>query len=151
MPIVCRVYALRPPPASRRNKISQYLQPASEVCKEFYCAHTLSKLPCSNNSTAAAAAGAAADKIERLPLFVDDSISEACFFRRPAWSPDGSFLALAAGTYRLRPGNHVYTAFLFARNEWTMPAAHIPAQTKVGLPILFFVFCCIYMCVCVCG
>ena len=41
---------------------------------------------------------AGVEKPPRAPLFHDDTMGS--FFRRPAWSPCGSFLAVPAGVYR---------------------------------------------------
>ena len=148
----CKVYALRPPPAGRRNKVSQYLQPACDTAKEFYCAHTLSKKVVTPPQQQAiekeqgdvTAAPPPPPKQERLPLFLDESAPT--FFRRPAWSPDGSFLALPAGTHRSqtsRGPKDVNTAYLYARGNWTSPAAHLPAQNK---PVVAVRFCPILFC-----
>jgi chromatin assembly factor 1 subunit B len=129
----CKVYALRPTAAGRKNKISQHLLPACDTAKEFYCAQTLSKKvitkPAENTS--------AAEKPERVPLFLDESIPT--FFRRLSWSPDGSFLVVPAGTHSTcQGGRNVNTAFLYARGMWSGPIAHLPAQNK---PVVAVRFC----------
>lgn len=139
----CKVYTLRPPPAGRRNKISQYLQPACDTAKEFYCAHTLSKkVVAPTNSSQQAQQGEGptqGPKPERVPLFLDESAPT--FFRRPSWSPDGAFLALPAGMHR-SPGptgpRDLNTAYLYARGQWAAPIAHLPAQNK---PVVAVRFC----------
>lgn len=130
------MYALRPPAAGKRNKMSFYLQPAWATAKEFYCANTLSKRVV---APAAAPAGddAQAPKPERQPLFLDECIPS--FFRRPAWSPDGSFLVLPAGMQRIAgTSREINTAYLYARGKWAAPVAHLPAQTK---PVVAVRFC----------
>ncbi|KAH7622201.1 putative Chromatin assembly factor 1 subunit FAS2 [Nannochloris sp. 'desiccata'] len=146
----CKVYALRPPAAGRRNKVSQYMQPACDTAKEFYCAATLSKkvVAPQQNTTQQQQQGGDADqqhqqtnavKPERLPLFMDESAPT--FFRRPSWSPDGSLLALPAGTHRSTAPTgprDLNTAYLYARGNWAAPVAHLPAQSK---PVVAVRFC----------
>lgn len=76
------MYALKPPAGGRKNKVSQYLLPAGETARDFYCAHTLSK----RAMPGTAAEGA---KPASHPLFADERVNT--FFRRPAWSPDGAW------------------------------------------------------------
>ena len=147
----CKVYALRPPAAGRRNKISQYLQPACDTAKEFYCAHTLSKRIVAPTPAQQAqqqqqqVEGAAVPpKPERVPLFLDESAPT--FFRRPSWSPDGAFLALPAGTHRSTAPTgprELNTAYLYARDNWASPVAHLPAQNK---PVVAVRFCPVLYC-----
>lgn len=133
----CRVYALRPLPAGRRNKVSQYMLPACDRARDFYCAHTLSKrvvppaaTPATAGQGSADAAAPPAAKPERLPLFQDEAVPS--FFRRLSWSPDGSFLVATAGTHRPAGATRdLNTAHIYARGKWTAPVAHLPAQTKV--------------------
>jgi chromatin assembly factor 1 subunit B len=139
----CRVYALRPPAAGKRTKVSQYMQPACDLGKDFYCAHTLAKrvvappAPAPAPGAATGAAPAPDAKPERHPLFQDEAVPS--FFRRLAWSPDGAFLAAPAGLHRA-PGSpkEVHTAYIYARGRWAAPVAHLPAQTK---PVVAVRFC----------
>jgi chromatin assembly factor 1 subunit B len=145
----CKIYALRPPAAGKRNKVSQYMQPACDTAKEFYCAATLSKKVVAPQTTGQQQQGGDAEqqqqeqvtavKPERLPLFMDESAPT--FFRRPDWSPDGSFLALPAGTHRSTAPSgprDLNTAYLYARGNWAAPVAHLPAQNK---PVVAVRFC----------
>jgi chromatin assembly factor 1 subunit B len=130
-----KVFTLRPPPAARRNKVSQYFQPACDTAAELYCAHTLNRreIPALPDGDDALSNG----KPSRHPLFLDE-VSLPSFFRRPAWSPDGSFVVLPAGIYRQPRGTgDVYTAYLFARGRWNAPIAHLPAQTKPVVAVRF--------------
>ena len=64
-------------------------------------------------------------------LFLDDTI--ASFYRRPSWSPDGSFLLLPCGqffdgppaTTQSRPTLHVVS-----RANMSAPCAHLPSPDK---------------------
>jgi chromatin assembly factor 1 subunit B len=139
----CKVYTLRPPAAGRRNKVSQYMQPACDTAKEFYCLATLSKKAVAPQQQQQAGdteqQQTTTAKPERLPLFMDESAPT--FFRRPDWSPDGSILALPAGTHRSTAPTgprDLNTAYLYARGNWTAPIVHLPAQNK---PVVAVRFC----------
>jgi chromatin assembly factor 1 subunit B len=98
----CRVYALKPPAGGgRKNKVSQYLLPAGESARDFYCAHTLSKRPMAGGGAGCEAAGVAVEggKAQSHPLFADERVPT--FFRRPAWSPDGERGAAAVACGQL--------------------------------------------------
>eukprot|EP00803_Ostreobium_quekettii_P007867 evm.model.scf_35.23 EVM.evm.TU.scf_35.23 scf_35:176788-182212(-) len=64
-------------------------------------------------------------------MFHDDTLSS--FFRRLAWSPEGSFLVIPAGVYSTQ-----HTAYIYARGKWAAPVGHL-----MGLPEPFAVvrFC----------
>ena len=65
-------------------------------------------------------------------LFLDDSVNS--FYRRPDWSPDGSFLLLPCGQYFADApppaGSPSPTTFVFARHDLTTPCAHLPSPDK---------------------
>lgn len=127
----CKVYALRPPPASKKNKNKSKKSdiPASVSSKEFYCSHTMSKRIVGSSSGEA--------QPQRQALFHDESLPS--FFRRPSWSPDGSFLIVPAGVYRADVGSaEQNTAYLYARGKWASPVAHVPGQPK---PVVSVKFC----------
>ena len=73
----------------------------------------------------------------RAPLFLDDSVSS--FYRRPTWSPDGSFLLLPCGQYfpdQPPPlGTPKPTTFVFARGNLATPCAHLPSPDKAVIAI----------------
>ncbi|KAI7835339.1 hypothetical protein COHA_010755, partial [Chlorella ohadii] len=125
----CRVYALKPPAGGRKNKVSQYLLPAGETARDFYCAHTLAKR---------AMPGEAAEggKPASHPLFADERVNT--FFRRPAWSPDGSLLVVPAGVYKAAPGgSELKTAYVYARGKWGSPIMHLPGHSKDVVVVRF--------------
>lgn len=138
----CKVYALRPPAVgSKRNKITGYL-PACESAKDFFCAYTMSRRSIKKEESGVEREPAVSDKNaekgeQQVPLFLDESLPS--FFRRLSWSPDGSILAVPAGSYRsTKTSSELYTAYLYARGCWSAPAVHLPAQTK---PIVAIRFC----------
>jgi chromatin assembly factor 1 subunit B len=133
----CKVYSLRPPPAgSKRNKITSYLT-ACDSAKDFFCSYTMSRRSIKTETRVVDREPANTEKTEQFPLFLDESMPS--FFRRLSWSPDGSILAVPAGSYRSsRTSSELYTAYLYARGCWATPVLHLPAQTK---PILAIRFC----------
>ncbi|KAF5745140.1 Transducin/WD40 repeat-like superfamily protein isoform 1 [Tripterygium wilfordii] len=61
------------------------------------------------------------------------------FFRRLAWSPDGSFLVVPAGSYRIGPSSEsVNVAYAFSRKDLSRPALLFPGASK---PIVAVRFC----------
>ncbi|XXG60792.1 hypothetical protein AAC387_Pa04g2617 [Persea americana] len=70
-------------------------------------------------------------------LFHDETLPS--FFRRLAWSPDGSFLLVPAGTYKFSNASDVInTAYIFSRRDLTRPALQLPGANK---PIVAVRFC----------
>ena len=68
---------------------------------------------------------AGVEKPPRAPLFHDDTMGS--FFRRPAWSPCGSFLAVPAGVHREHAGaKEQHCTYLYARDAFHRPALRLP-------------------------
>ena len=66
-------------------------------------------------------------------LFLDDTVIS--FYRRPDWSPDGSFLLVPCGQYYADnapppSGEPMPTTHVFARHNLTQPCAHLPSPSK---------------------
>ena len=84
-------------------------------------------------ATAAAApppTTAGVSRTMRVPLFLDEV--EYAFYRRPHWSPDGSFLLLPCGQYfapdQAPPaGTPRPTTYVFHRDNLERPCAHLPS------------------------
>ena len=72
----------------------------------------------------------------QMPMFHDDSMTS--FFRRPEWSPDGSFVALPAGMFR-RPGaaRAMNATYVFARGNFHVPAMHLPGGEAPSVCVRF--------------
>jgi chromatin assembly factor 1 subunit B len=65
----------------------------------------------------------------KVNLFLDEV--EYCFYRRPHWSPDGSFLLLPCGQYQSSPaGAPKPTTYVFSRDNLQTPCAHLPSPDK---------------------
>ena len=78
-------------------------------------------------------------------LFLDDSV--ASFFRRPAWSPDGTFVLLPCGQIPVSPADATAksdsaaikpTTFILSRWALSAPCAHLPGPSK---PVIATRFC----------
>ncbi|CAI0428117.1 unnamed protein product [Linum tenue] len=76
-------------------------------------------------------------KSTKTHLFFDETLPS--FFRRLAWSPDGSFLVVPAGSYKTSPSSEtVNTAYVFSRKDLSRPALLLPGASK---PIIAVRFC----------
>lgn len=125
----CKVYALRPSAASKKKSQKKGQSLACVASKEFYCHTTMSKR----------IVGSSVEDShpQRHALFYDESMPS--FFRRPSWSPDGSFVIIPAGIYKEDTNMpEQNTAYLYARGKWASPVAHVPGQPK---PIVSVRFC----------
>ncbi|KAF8018945.1 hypothetical protein BT93_H3742 [Corymbia citriodora subsp. variegata] len=70
-------------------------------------------------------------------LFHDETLPS--FFRRLAWAPDGSFLLVPAGSYKLSPSaDPVNTTYIFSRRDLSRPAIQLPRASK---PVVAVRFC----------
>jgi chromatin assembly factor 1 subunit B len=92
-------------------------------------------------AAAATAAPADAKAPPRAPLFHDENMPS--FFRRLAFSPDGSFLAAPAG---MQPGRDARAptrnvTWLFKRRAWGAPAAALPCPPAAGGRAVAVRFC----------
>ncbi|XP_048433366.1 chromatin assembly factor 1 subunit FAS2-like [Pyrus x bretschneideri] len=113
----CRIYVKKPHSkgtgAEKTNYVSQ---------------HVISKAehPLSDDSKSA-----------KNHLFLDETLPS--FFRRLAWSPDGSFLLVPAGSYKVSPTPEtVNTAYVFSRKDLSRPALQLPGACK---PVIAVRFC----------
>ncbi|KAJ8765357.1 hypothetical protein K2173_012054 [Erythroxylum novogranatense] len=69
-------------------------------------------------------------------LFLDETLPS--FFRRLAWSPDGSFLLVPAGSYKSSPASEVVnTAYIFSRQDFSRPALLLPSGSKPVVAVRF--------------
>lgn len=122
-------------PNSKRNKTNKCELAASDIFRDLVCSCTINQRKMGHETELN---GGPHSKRPQHPLFLDE-VSLPSFFRRPAWSPDGSFLILPAGVFNNRSrGCGDYTAYLFSRDNWEEPIGHLPAQTK---PVVAVRFC----------
>ncbi|KAI9911989.1 hypothetical protein PsorP6_009572 [Peronosclerospora sorghi] len=75
---------------------------------------------------------AAAPKKQR--MFLDDTCP--AFARRPAWTPDGSYLLAPTGIFRAsKSACPVNTVYAFSRGNFSQPTLHLPGQEKASLGV----------------
>jgi hypothetical protein len=159
-----RVHGLKPPPTGSKASAAAAhgVKTAAALARDVLHTHTLAKVPlpparapAAGDSAAAGAGTAAAGdqqhggaqqaqapaKPLQAALFADESLSS--FFRRLAWSPEGSLLAVPAGVYRRHAGQPAaHATYLYARGQWGCPLAALPCPTKPSTvarfcPLLF--------------
>ncbi|GAV87154.1 WD40 domain-containing protein [Cephalotus follicularis] len=76
-------------------------------------------------------------KSSKSHLFHDETLPS--FFRRLAWSPDGLFLLVPAGSYKISPASEtVNTTYIFSRKDFSRPALQLPGASK---PVVAVRFC----------
>ncbi|CAM8922002.1 unnamed protein product [Rhodiola kirilowii] len=76
-------------------------------------------------------------KASKNHLFLDETLPS--FFRRLSWSPDGSFLLVPAGSYKLSPATDpINSAYIFSRRDLSRPAIYLPSA---GKPVIAVRFC----------
>ncbi|KAI3495432.1 hypothetical protein L1887_37772 [Cichorium endivia] len=69
-------------------------------------------------------------------LFHDETLPS--FFRRLSWSPDGSFLLVPAGSYKLSSTSEpVNTAYILSRKDLSRPALMLPGASKAVVAVRF--------------
>lgn len=105
---------------------------------EFFCQQVMNKLE--EEETNEIGKEGSLEPVKKKPrqnLFHGDSLSS--FFRRLAWSPEGSFLALPTGIIRAPNANtQSSTVFIYGRGQWKRPAVHLPG---IGKPVTGVKFC----------
>ncbi|KAK4393789.1 Chromatin assembly factor 1 subunit FAS2 [Sesamum angolense] len=112
----CRIYLNKPSKTKGVEKTN------------YVCQHIISKadshMPDESKST-------------KSHLFHDETLPS--FFRRLAWSPDGSFLLVPAGSLKSTPTSEpVNTAYVFSRKDLSRPALMLPGASK---PVVAIRFC----------
>ncbi|EXC33632.1 Chromatin assembly factor 1 subunit B [Morus notabilis] len=123
----CRIYVNKPQAKAKGTEKVNYV-----------CQHVITKAeqPSADNC-----------KSTKSHLFHDETL--ASFFRRLAWSPDGSFLLVPAGSYKVSPASEtINTAYIFSRRNLSrqenatsnkfMPALQLPGASK---PVIAVRFC----------
>ncbi|CAA6667724.1 unnamed protein product [Spirodela intermedia] len=113
----CRIYVNKPQAKVKSHEKLNYV-----------CQHVVSKSEPQRQDDAKA-------QLPKAYLFHDDTLTS--FFRRLAWSPDGSFLLVPAGIYKLSSKSEaVNTAYIFARKDLSRGASG-PVVAVRFCPIMF--------------
>ncbi|KAK9670581.1 hypothetical protein RND81_13G211100 [Saponaria officinalis] len=112
----CRVYVNKPQKAKGVEKMN------------YVCQHVIVKAEQQITDDA---------KSLKNHLFHDETLPS--FFRRLAWSPDGAFLLVPAGSFKISPASEsVNTAYVFSRKDLSRPALQLPGASK---PVVAVRFC----------
>ncbi|KAK9055965.1 hypothetical protein SSX86_027052 [Deinandra increscens subsp. villosa] len=112
----CRIYVNKP-----QNKIK-----GSEKLN-YVCQHVLTKVEPQVVEES---------KSAKHHIFHDETLPS--FFRRLSWSPDGSFLLVPAGSYKLSPtSDPVNTAYVLSRKDLSRPALMLPGASKAVVAVRF--------------
>ena len=163
-----RIHGLKPPPTGSKGAAAaaakEGMRASTALARDVLHTHTLAKVAVQPPATppqlpaaAAAAAGedvqadaaAAAGEVQTLPqqqqqpgkplqaaLFHDESLNT--FFRRLAWSPEGSLLAVPAGVYREHAGQQPqHATYIYARGHWGCPLLSLPCPSKASTVVRF--------------
>ncbi|XP_065873208.1 chromatin assembly factor 1 subunit FAS2 [Euphorbia lathyris] len=113
----CRVYGHKPQTKSKGVEKMNYV-----------CQHVITKAEQQLTDDS---------KASKNHLFHDETLPS--FFRRLDWSPDGSFLLVPAGCYKISPASDtVNTAYVFSRKDFSRPALLLPGANK---PVVVVRFC----------
>ncbi|KAG6470193.1 hypothetical protein ZIOFF_071250 [Zingiber officinale] len=113
----CRIYANR---TQSKHKGGEKLN--------YVCQHVLTKSDPQNFDHS---------KVRKSHLFHDETLPS--FFRRLAWSPDGTFLIVPAGTYKYScSSGTINTAYVLSRSDLSRPAMQLSQACK---PIVVVRFC----------
>ncbi|KAF3438387.1 hypothetical protein FNV43_RR21149 [Rhamnella rubrinervis] len=76
-------------------------------------------------------------KSTKTHLFHDETLPS--FFRRLAWSPEGSFLLVPTGSYKISTTHEsINTTYVFSRKDLSRPAIQLPSASK---PVVAVRFC----------
>ncbi|CAO2827703.1 unnamed protein product [Amaranthus hypochondriacus] len=112
----CRVYVNKPQKVKGGEKLN------------YVCQHVIVK---------AEQQSASDTKCLKNHLFHDETLPS--FFRRLAWSPDGSFLLVPAGLYKCsHETESINTAYIFSRKDLSRPVLQLPGANK---PVVAVHFC----------
>ncbi|EES13221.1 hypothetical protein BDA96_07G008800 [Sorghum bicolor] len=111
----CKIYANKP---QGKSKNAERLN--------FVCQHTLVKIEYQNHDESKPPI--------KSHLFHDETLPS--FFRRLAWSPDGSFLVLPAGLSK-HSSEVINTAYIMSRRDLSRPAIQLPGASKAIVAVRF--------------
>ncbi|PWA99471.1 transducin/WD40 repeat-like superfamily protein [Artemisia annua] len=112
----CRIYVKKPQSKAKGSERTDYV-----------CQHVLAKVESQVVEETKAA---------KHHLFHDETLPS--FFRRLSWSPDGSFLLVPAGSYKLSPTSEpVNTAYVMSRKDLSRPALMLPGASKAVVAVRF--------------
>ncbi|CAH8391140.1 unnamed protein product [Eruca vesicaria subsp. sativa] len=113
----CRIYVNKPQAKSKSGEKTNYV-----------CQHVITKADQQRGDDT---------KTVKTHLFHDETLPS--FFRRLSWSPDGSFLLIPSGSFKLSPTSEAVNAtYVFSRKDLSRPALQLPGANK---PVVVVRFC----------
>ncbi|KAG7539201.1 WD40 repeat [Arabidopsis suecica] len=113
----CRIYVNKPQTKSKGVEKMNYV-----------CQHVITKADQQRGDET---------KTIKTHLFHDETLPS--FFRRLSWSPDGSFLLIPAGSFKVSPTSEAVNAtYVFSRKDLSRPALQLPGASK---PVVVVRFC----------
>ncbi|XP_010462929.1 PREDICTED: chromatin assembly factor 1 subunit FAS2-like isoform X2 [Camelina sativa] len=113
----CRIYVNKPQTKSKGVEKMNYV-----------CQHVIMKADQQRGDES---------KTIKTHLFHDETLPS--FFRRLSWSPDGSFLLIPAGSFKVLPTSEAVNAtYVFSRKDLSRPALQLPGASK---PVVVVRFC----------
>jgi len=155
-----RVHGLKPPPTGSKAAAAaakEGMRSSTALARDVLHTHTLAKVtlqpPATPPQQQSPAAEAAPEQLQNEPqqqqqqqqqpakplqaaLFHDESLKT--FFRRLAWSPEGSLLAVPAGVYRQHAGQTPqHATYVYARGHWGCPLLSLPCPSKASTVVRF--------------
>ncbi|XP_071715256.1 chromatin assembly factor 1 subunit FAS2-like [Rutidosis leptorrhynchoides] len=112
----CRIYVKKPQSKTKGSEKTSYV-----------CQHVLTKVE---------SQAIEESKSAKNHLFHDETLPS--FFRRLAWSPDGSFLLVPAGSYKFSSTSEpVNTTYVLSRKDLSRPALMLPGASKAVVAVRF--------------
>ncbi|KAF2612400.1 hypothetical protein F2Q70_00010855 [Brassica cretica] len=113
----CRIYVNKPQAKSKSGEKMNYV-----------CQHVITKADQQRGDDT---------KTVKTHLFHDETLPS--FFRRLSWSPDGSFLLIPSGSFKISPTSEsVNATYVFSRKDLSRPALQLPGANK---PVVVVRFC----------
>ncbi|EOA13315.1 hypothetical protein CARUB_v10026349mg [Capsella rubella] len=112
----CRIYVNKPQTKSKGVEKLNYV-----------CQHVITKADQQRGDET---------KTIKTHLFHDETLPS--FFRRLSWSPDGSFLLVPAGSFKVSPTSEAVNAtYVFSRKDLSRPALQLPGANKPVVVVRF--------------
>eukprot|EP00850_Spirogloea_muscicola_P000578 SM000002S05658 [mRNA] locus=s2:1447387:1458351:+ [translate_table: standard] len=131
----CRIYlASRLAPLTTKNRVTA-------APDAYSCRHVISKRSFANEALClptpkTSGATPTAKVSTKHHLMLDETLPS--FYRRLAWSPDGSFLVIPAGMYKQSADSPALnTAYAFSRRDWSRPSFLLPSPVKAVVAVRF--------------
>lgn len=137
--------------AAARRKLKMMMAAGGRGSRPYQCLQIIKTRTIEDNTapaaTAEAGAGAGASSSTgsgsapqpalKHHVYLDENVPS--FFRRPAWTPDGSLLVTPCGSLRTAASASTQprpTTYVFQRGQFATPLAHLPCATSAKPSII---------------